>query len=154
MINVDRYGQRRRTVDSVEKLIAKTECEELLQRARSAADDGDIAGYAKCFTPDGAWKRPGQEPLIGRQAIEDFMNNRPVARTTRHFTGGIQVELHSADRATARSQLLLFGAPAAPTLPAKLAGVEKVFDYFDELEKTADGWLIRERQTTVVFSAV
>jgi 3-phenylpropionate/cinnamic acid dioxygenase small subunit len=139
---------------SVEELAARAECTDLLARAASAADDGDIAAYAKCFTPDGAWKRPGQQPLIGRQAIEDFMNNRPVSRTTRHFIGGVRVELHSAGRATARSQVLLFGAPAVPVLPAKLTGVEKVFDYLDHLEKTPDGWLIADRQTTVLFSAV
>lgn len=60
-------------------------------------DSGDIAGLTAMFTEDGVYRRPGYEPMLGREGITDFYRNRRVIREGKHtLTSIIQQDSHLA----------------------------------------------------------
>ncbi|HVW42410.1 MAG TPA: nuclear transport factor 2 family protein [Amycolatopsis sp.] len=141
-------------MDDVETYVLKAQCAEFLETVRRAADDGDAAAFGASFLPEGVWRRPGVDPLVGSEAITAFMSRRPPERTTRHVTGGVVVEPVSPDRAVVDSQVVLYGGRlTGGGLPIAISGPEKVFEYRDTLQRTPEGWRIAERVTTVVFHA-
>jgi uncharacterized protein (TIGR02246 family) len=131
---------------------AQFDCLQLVEKVRRAADE-DPNAFADGFTLDGVWKRPGADPMVGQNAIRTMMSSRPGGRVTRHIGGGADVELLSADRAVVHSRITLYTATHSESLPARLTGPEKVLEYRDDLIRTAEGWRIAVRQTTVAFAA-
>lgn len=136
---------------TLEELIAKHECLELLQKAKHAVDSGDVDAFVDCFATDGIWKRPGVDPILGREAIRALLSGGPAGRVTRHMSGGAWVELTSAATAVVHSQTILYAGTYTDALPASISPAEKIFDYTDTLVRTGEGWMIQERVTTMIF---
>lgn len=136
---------------TLEDFISKHDCLELLQRAKYAVDGADLDAFVDCFTPDGIWKRPGVDPIVGRQAIRALLAEAPTGRVTRHMSGGAWVELFSVTTAVGHSQTALYAGAYADVLPAPISPAEKIFDYTDTLVRTDEGWKIQERVTTMIF---
>lgn len=136
---------------TLEDFISKHDCLELLQRAKYAVDGGDLDTFVDCFAPDGIWKRPGVDPIVGRQAIRALLAEAPTGRVTRHMSGGAWVDLVSVTTAVGHSQTALYTGTYVDALPAPVSPVEKIFDYTDALVRTDEGWKIQERVTTMIF---
>jgi len=141
--------------DSTEwqRLIAAQECRDLVERYTIAVNEQDIDEFVALFAPEAVWKRPHVAPLRGRDAIREFMSRRPAARTIRHVTGGILVDLDDSLRgARLRSQTLEFTGPAVEFLPVSSTGLSRMVEYRDRVAQVDGEWRFVERVTTVVFA--
>jgi len=139
--------------DELRRLIAIHGCRDLVERYTLAVNDGDLDAFVALFAPDAVWKRPHVPPLHGQDEIREFMSGRPSARTIRHVTGGILVDLDdSLDAARVRSQTLEFTGPAVEFLPVASTGLSRMVEYRDRVARLDGEWRFLERVTTVVFA--
>lgn len=139
----------------ISHLLARQACLDLVLRAAACADAGDAQALAQLFAEDGQLQRPGGETLHGRAAIAAAYAHRPAGRITRHLVTNTLVGLQSGDRASARSQVLLWScdeadAPTAHGRPAQ--GRQLVGEFDDQFCRGPDGhWLIAQRQARFVM---
>ena len=95
-------------------------CRALIYRYGYLNDERDYEALAELFTEDAVFCRPSapDKPITGREAILAAFKTRPTDTVTFHLVTDVLVEVDSADRARARSRILLLsghGAPIAPT---------------------------------------
>ncbi len=143
-------------MDAIEELQAKQACAELMARYALAVNTTDVEGFVGLFTPDGEWNRPGGHSMRGHEQIRvyiDYALADPTVRTLRHVNGGALVEVHGSDSATCWSQTTVYDVPQGPPFPVPLANPDMVVEYRDLLSRHDGRWLIRRRDTTVVFAA-
>jgi len=135
-------------------LLDKLACMDLVEKARRAADEGDVDAFVNSFTEDGVWERPGgAAPMKGRAVIRTTMANLPEGRVNLHVGGGMDVTLSSSNAATVVSQVTFYSTPHTGPLPAPAVPPSRILQYTDQLVRTPDGWRIAHRTTTWVFSA-
>jgi uncharacterized protein (TIGR02246 family) len=127
------------------------EIRRLLARYNFAIDLGDAAGWAECFTPDGAFEcsgLPEGNPFGGRHEGTEAL--RTYAAThfntfkgrARHWNANIDVD-GDGDAATLRCYMLVLTVGHAPTV----AGTQGI--YADRLRQVDGRWLFTERHVTV-----
>jgi 3-phenylpropionate/cinnamic acid dioxygenase small subunit len=131
-------------------------CAQVVYRSVRAFDAQDWQGFADCFTESGVFLRASEPhaPLRGRAAIRDTLAQRPVHRLTRHFCTNMLIEPVSEQRAEGHCYLLLYTGDAskAETTVGRLAHVlQRVGEYHDQFELTAEGWRIARRLGQLVF---
>lgn len=137
-----------------ERRAIEADCARLIHQYFWANDALDWEQVASLFAPEGRYARPSQPGafVTGRAAILDSFRNRP-ARAQRHVVANILVSVESAERATARSVLVLYmGDAAAPgELPVQDAKSPLIGFYDDIIVRTAEGWRFLERNGGLDF---
>ena len=89
-------------MDIHDELTIETLCTRTLNRYAIAAGEHDYAGFSALFTEGGEWRRPGQEPLIGRDQIHTFIQSAlPDDMLVRHVNGSVRVDVVSETEARA-----------------------------------------------------
>lgn len=126
---------------------------DVVQRFFRLVDHGRAAETAALFTHDATLTFGPGSPKPGTvagEAIPPAMAARQAQAhvTTRHVLSNIEVSLGEDGGAQAYSLLTLFRSEdeSRDTLPASVADIE------DHLVRTGDGWRIRARLITPVFS--
>jgi hypothetical protein len=116
-------------------------------------DHGQIDKLLLLFTADAHYSH-GTRVSRGRNEIATVFARRSEAgpRTARHMYSGLQVQTHSADRATGTSVCMTFAcdgqAPIVPATPYLVA------DFIDEYTRESDGvWRIASRHIERIFVA-
>jgi ketosteroid isomerase-like protein len=110
------------------------EIRKLLARYCFAIDSLNADGWADLFTEDGVFHYTLGEPLIGRDALRQFVSMVPGDR--HHLTMNEIIEV-DGDGATVRSYALVT-KESPPVISA-------VGDYEDTLLRTPDGWRFARR---------
>lgn len=138
-------------MNDVEKWLAVEACRNLVHRYAYLNDERDFTAIAAMFTADGVLYRPSapDKPIHGREAILAALQTRPATTATFHLCTDVLVEVLSAERATARSRILMLSGERAPgaavpdaaTVKAPLPGT-----FEDELRLTAEGWKFASRK--------
>lgn len=140
-------------MQSTVELLDKFACLDLVEKVRRAADDRDAEAFSNAFTDDAVWTRPSVDPMVGREAIGAAVGTPLVGQVVRHIGGGADAVLTSEDTAVVISQATIYSVAHDGELPAPVTLPAKVIEYRDELVRTPEGWRIRNRVTTWVFSA-
>ena len=133
-----------------EELQIKALCRELIIQAASHADQHQARALADVFTADGCLRRPGGEPILGREAIFQTYAARPADRMTRHLITNTLVELRSSTEALATSYALVLAGSRNEEDSAKgrKASSCQVGEFEDRLVLTGEGWRIAERRAS------
>lgn len=110
------------------------------------------AGVSRMFVEDGIFHAGPGEPLVGREAIEQFYSWRTDrgARTSRHVVTNFRADFQDERHATTYCVMLLYAADGAPILPS----APPIFlgDSIDRCVKGDDGvWRYAERNFTPLF---
>ena len=105
-------------------------------------------GVSARYVEDGVFEG-GNEPLVGREAIEAFYSWRlgRGVRTSRHVITNFRAEFHDDRRATTYCVMMLYAADGAPVLPSTPAIM--ITDLIDECVKCDDGEWRYQRRTFV-----
>lgn len=138
-------------VNETEQLLALEACRNLIHRYAYLNDERDFAAIAEMFTEGGVLYRPSapDKPIQGRAAILAALQTRPATTATFHVCTDVLIEVLSANRATARSRILMLSGeraagatvPDAATVKPPLPGT-----FEDELVLTAEGWKFASRK--------
>src|SRR5574341_1097234 len=128
-------------MDSSE-LTAREGIRDTIARYAHCADTGHCGALVALFSEDGTLEIEGRVPLRGREAILQFLTGtksnlaanltRPVIR---HHVSSIQIEVHGADDASARSYFLCITE----------RGPDHWGRYRDRFVRVGDRWLFRRR---------
>jgi uncharacterized protein (TIGR02246 family) len=110
------------------------EIRKLLARYCFAIDARDAEAWADLFTDDGMFHYSLGEPLIGKDALREFISVVPNDR--HHLTMNEIIDI-DGDTATVRAYALVT-KESPPVISA-------VGDYEDTLRRTADGWRFSSR---------
>jgi ketosteroid isomerase-like protein len=75
--------------------------EELVRRYYELVDNGDTDGLVELFSPDAVYRRPGYEPLCGREHLRRFYDEQRVIREGSHsvdsvITSGAEVAVQGS----------------------------------------------------------
>jgi len=125
-------------------------CTDLIVRYAWLNDERRFEELAALFTEDARLYRPSApgQAIEGRAAILEAFRKRPLETMTFHVTSDVLVEVQGAERAQARSRILLLSATRpqeAGALPLEvkppLPGV-----FRDSFALTAEGWKFAERR--------
>jgi len=134
----------------MDELSIRQACTDLIVRYAWLNDERRFEELAALFTEDARLYRPSAptQAIEGRAAILEAFRKRPIETMTFHVTSDVLVEVQGADRAQARSRILLLSATRpqeAGALPLEVkAPVPGVFR--DSFALTADGWKFAERR--------
>jgi uncharacterized protein (TIGR02246 family) len=135
---------------SLSAIAAEAECRDLVLQAAQAVDDGQYHGFAALFLPDGVLVRPDGSELRGRDAIAQAYEARDPDRLTTHLICNQRVEVDEvAGTAVSRCKVLLWTSKhsAEKTLKGRLAdSMTQVGEMMDEMQRTPEGWRIRNRR--------
>jgi ketosteroid isomerase-like protein len=133
-----------------ERLAIIDACCALIYRYGYLNDERDYEALAELFTEDAVFRRPSapDKPITGREAILAAFKARPTDTVTFHLVTDVLVEVDSADRARARSRILLLSGPrsanrAYPDVATTAPPLPGVFR--DNLSLTAAGWRFSKR---------
>jgi uncharacterized protein (TIGR02246 family) len=143
-------------MDAIGELAVKQACAEVMARYALAVNTRDVAGFVALFTLDGEWNRPGGHSMRGHDEIRayiDYALADPAQRTLRHVNGAALVDVTGPDTAASWSQTTVYDTPQGGPFPVPLSGPDMVVEYRDQLVRVDGRWLIRRRDTTVVFAA-
>ncbi len=66
--------------------------EELIQRYYTLVDVGNIAGLVQLIDVEAVYRRPGYEPLVGRQALERFYREERIIESGSHALATTVIE--------------------------------------------------------------
>ena len=50
----------------------------------TAVDSGDVEAVLDCFSDDAVYRRPGYEPIVGREGLRDFYSGVRVIDSGAH----------------------------------------------------------------------
>lgn len=138
-------------MNETERLLVVEACRQLVHRYAYLNDEREFTAIAAMFTEDGLLYRPSapDKAIQGRAAILAALQTRPATTATFHACTDVLVEVLSAQRATARSRILMLSGertigaivPDAATVKAPLPGT-----FEDELVLTAEGWKFASRK--------
>ena len=131
---------------------AELACGRLVNEYCYAVDDCDVDRFVGVFTDDGVWQRDAQLIFSGREQLRAFFVSRRENVVTMHVCSNLRVNVIDAQRAEGRSYLTVFRSDRSadpqrmpPALP------ELVAECFDNYQRTAAGWRIARRVTTLRF---
>ena len=108
-------------------------------------------GVSERYVEDGIFEG-GNEPLVGREAIEAFYRWRigRGERTSRHVVTNFRAEFHDERTATTYCVMMLYAADGAPVLPSTPPII--ITDLIDESVKCDDGeWRYKRRTFVPLF---
>ncbi|WP_449413928.1 nuclear transport factor 2 family protein [Pandoraea soli] len=139
---------------SLDALLAKQACHDLVMRFVACNDRRDPMGLAALFAQTGVLVRPNGETLVGPEAIAAAYAERPADRLTRHLVGNVLIDVTSPTSAIGSSTVLLWSgsthdAPGPFGRPAQ--GRQVMGEFEDTFVLTAGGWRIARRQAHFTF---
>ncbi len=108
-------------------------------------------GVSERYVEDGIFEG-GNEPLVGRAAIEAFYSWRigRGQRTSRHVIANFRAEFQSERNAVTHCVMMLYAADGAPILPSTPPII--ITDLIDECVKCDDGeWRYKRRTFVPLF---
>ena len=108
-------------------------------------------GVSERYVEDGIFEG-GNEPLVGRAAIEAFYSWRigRGQRTSRHVITNFRAEFHDDRSATTHCVMMLYAADGAPILPSTPPII--ITDLIDECVRCDDGeWRYKRRTFVPLF---
>ena len=108
-------------------------------------------GVSERYVEDGIFEG-GNEPLVGRAAIEAFYSWRigRGQRTSRHVITNFRAEFHDERNAVTHCVMMLYAADGAPILPSTPPII--ITDLIDECVKCDDGeWRYKRRTFVPLF---
>ncbi|WP_416425143.1 nuclear transport factor 2 family protein [Pseudomonas sp. App30] len=136
-------------MNDIERLLIENACHKQIIRFARLSDLGDYEALVAMFTETATFSRPTKPdvPLVGRRAIFDAFENRPLRKSV-HLVSNIIVDVKDSDNATTRSHIALFTSPLTVELAHKpyLVG-----HYEDELQRVDGQWLFASRIGGVDF---
>ncbi len=128
------------------ELVARENVRNTMGRYAHAADGGRFDDLVALFTDDGVMAIAGREPLVGREAIRQFVTQtKSSIHTTlekpyiRHHVNSIAIDVLSHDTATASSYFLAITE----------RGPDHWGRYRDRLVRVGQVWLFAERKVRV-----
>jgi hypothetical protein len=128
------------------------ECTALMHEYAYRFDHGAGVAVADLFVEDGEWSAPavtcrGRAELVAFFRLRDEM----AERVTRHVVTNINVEVQSADHATARSVAIEYRGTRGTNglVPDTLPAI--VSDYQDEFVRVDGAWRFRRRRVVIDF---
>lgn len=83
----------------------RAEAASRVQKYYQLVDEGEIEALVDLFAPDAVYKRPGYDPLVGRNALTRFYSETRVIREGSHVLDTVvaasdQVAVHGTFRGT------------------------------------------------------
>jgi SnoaL-like domain len=113
---------------------------ELLASLNHRFDDGDGAGFAGCFTPDGVLES-SRGSYVGRSEISEYVDRAHDRPPHLHFTTNTVIRRNKLGPGlTARSNYLYVEQAQPREITSSLAGT-----YLDEIVRLDDTWRIAHR---------
>ncbi|VVD63542.1 nuclear transport factor 2 family protein [Pandoraea cepalis] len=139
---------------SLDALLAKQACHDLVMRFVACNDRRDAQGLAALFAEAGVLVRPNGDALIGPVVIAAAYAQRPVDRLTRHLVGNVLIDVTSPTRAIGSSTVLLWSG-SAHDVPGPFGrpaqGRQVMGEFEDTFVRTAQGWRIARREARFIF---
>lgn len=140
--------------ETLEALLAKQACHDLVMRFVACNDRRDPQGLAALFAENGVLVRPNGDTLVGPAAIAAAYADRPADRLTRHLAGNVLIDVTSPTSAIGSSTVLLWSGSAQDTTgpfgrPAQ--GRQVMGEFEDTFVRTAQGWRIARREARFTF---
>ncbi|VVD73663.1 nuclear transport factor 2 family protein [Pandoraea communis] len=140
--------------ETLEALLAKQACHDLVMRFVACNDRRDPQGLAALFAENGVLVRPNGDTLAGPAAIAAAYADRPADRLTRHLVGNVLIDVTSPTSAIGSSTVLLWSGSAQDTpgpfgRPAQ--GRQVMGEFEDTFVRTAQGWRIARREARFTF---
>jgi hypothetical protein len=124
------------------ELVAREEIRETLARYHYFGDSAKFEPMAELFAIDGVLEVQGEDPVVGRPAIIDFLTgvNRDVVALSdvpmlRHYATNVTITVASPDEATAASAFFVLSA----------TGLDHWGRYRDRLVPVDGGWRFAHR---------
>jgi len=107
---------------------------------------------AEVFAVDGEFERRG-ETLAGREEIRATLKARPATMLSRHLCANLAIDVIDADnaRGVVSFAVYMHNFAEGEQGPAPLRDAEAIGEYHDVYVRTAEGWRIKRRNTTVAF---
>jgi hypothetical protein len=85
--------------------------------------------------------------LVGRAALQAFVQGRSTTVETRHLCSNIQIRHDGGDEASGFSLALFYqGVVVTPGQPPQISAAPSVVENHDVYRRTAQGWRIQERR--------
>ncbi|MFI7544684.1 nuclear transport factor 2 family protein [Actinoplanes sp. NPDC049599] len=72
------------------------EREDRIRRYYELVDGGDVPGLVELFAPDAVYRRPGYDPLVGREALTRFYRDQRVIKDGCHSLSEVVVQGNAA----------------------------------------------------------
>lgn len=126
-------------------------CTRTVNRYAIAVGERDYDTFAKLFTEDGVWQRPGSAAMHGREQIRAFMEGLPASTLVRHVNGTIRVDVIDETAARGISYTTVYNCEHYTSGIAPMRGPDYVVEYRDRFTRVSDEWLIAVRDTTIVL---
>ena len=126
--------------------IARQACETLAYAYGHHADAGEADKLAELFTTDGVFNRLGTR-IVGREAIRDFIANRPTHIWQTHRASNFTFELVGDGRsATGTLDLVLERGQLGDTRISETVHAR----YHDQFVLSEAGWKFKIREVQIV----
>jgi hypothetical protein len=117
-----------------------------MARYNHSGDGGIAEEYAACFTPDGIMEVRGSDPVVGRDAIREFLEGQKeslagaiAAPKIQHFVASHRIQFASPNEATA----------SAYFMAVTNIGPDHWGRYRDRFVPCDGAWLIEHRKVRV-----
>lgn len=126
---------------SIENLMCRAECEDLLHRFAYLLDSGSNSEAADLFTDEATLRRPDGE--YSGPAIRALIEQRPATVVTRHILTNLSVTRMDARTATASAYCLVYRVDgrADDVLPREMPdGPTAAGDWKVDFRLTEGGW--------------
>lgn len=68
------------------------EREDRIRRYYELVDGGDVTGLVSLFAPDAVYRRPGYDPLVGRDDLVRFYNDQRVIKDGCHRLSEVVIQ--------------------------------------------------------------
>ena len=150
-------------LSDIDRCVIESACRQIFGRYAVAVDSKNIDLLVGVFLPDGAWIRPGMNPMKGRLEIRTFFEaifakQRSISahgHVTRHLFTTISIEPSPCGRrATGIAYAIVYrDAEFDNSPPSPLPLPELIAEYHDVFEKDDEGWRIAEHRAQHIFRA-
>jgi hypothetical protein len=140
-------------MDLAQRRAIEAECARLPTAYSVFIDFRRFEELVDLFTEDAVLDLDGW-PLAGREAIRDYMVQRPKTRTTRHCVSNILIEVVDETRATGTTYVTSYRFDAADEKPRTRIPFDGPFfmgNYTDEYVNQGGVWRFSGRKVEAVF---
>jgi ketosteroid isomerase-like protein len=138
---------------TVDELICKQSCNDLMAELASALDRGDNAAAADCFTHDATMVMPTGE--FSGEAVREALARRPAHIVTRHIYTNVIIRPMDAATAEGSAYLLVYrvprGADGQPS--SRLPNTPQAAgDWRLRFRRTPGGWKLSRYEAVVTLT--
>jgi hypothetical protein len=140
-------------VTGLDRLLAVDACTRLMTEYAYRLDNGLGSTVSELFTEDGEWSSP-EVGNHGRAELAAFFARRDAMaeRITRHVVTNIDITMHDADRASARSVAIEYRGERGPDGRTADTAPALVGDYLDEFHRVEGTWYFHRRRVVLDFT--